>query len=356
MSGTETSDAGPAPIEEAGGWRAVLGDLTEGRDLSGDTARAVIATILAGRATDAQIAAFIVGLRMKGETTEELVAMREAALDAALPLELPEGTVDIVGVGGSASRREAALNVSTMASFVAAAAGARVCKHGNRKASSTSGSFDLLEALGVNVEISPAQLEAGVAEVGVGFAFARAFHPSFRHVGPVRVEVGIPTVFNVLGPLSHPGRPKRQVVGVADSKAAPKMADVLAATGSERSLVVTGHLEIDEFSVTGPSSVIDVANGQISSYEVDPAACGIEVVDPAVLAGGDAAANADIATRIFAGESDPRRGMIELNAAAGLVAAGVADTLSAGVQAASAAIDDGGAAAKVAALVEHTNR
>lgn len=356
MSDSTTDVDGPAPIDRVGGWRTVLGDLTEHRDLSAETAQAVIATILAGRATDGQIGAFIVGLRMKGETTEELVAMRAAALDAAMPLELPPGTVDIVGVGGSASRREAALNVSTMASFVAAAAGAQVCKHGNRKASSTSGSFDLLEALGVNVDISPAQLEAGVAEVGVGFAFARAFHPSFRHVGPVRVEVGIPTVFNVLGPLSHPGRPTRQVVGVADAAAAPKMADVLAATGSERSLVVTGHLEIDEFSVTGPSAVIDVSNGEISSYSVDPAACGVAIVEPAALAGGDAATNAQIATHIFAGEPDPRRGMIELNAAAGLVAAGIVDDLAAGVVAAAAAIDDGGAAAKVAALAAHTNR
>lgn len=343
-------------IEDVGGWRGVLGALTAGTDLTTETTRAVITTILAGEATDAQISAFIVALRVKGETTDELVGMREAALAASTPLTLPDNAVDIVGVGGSAARRESALNVSTMAAFVASAAGATVCKHGNRKASSTSGAFDLLEALGVNVGLAPESLADCVAEVGVGFALAPAFHPAFRHVGPVRRELEIPTVFNVLGPLSHPGQPKRQVIGVADLDMAPKMADVLAATGSKRSLVVTGHGAIDEFSVTGPSVVHDVNNGEVTSYEVDPTDCGVEPRTADQMAGGDAAANAEIATRIFAGDPDVRRGMIVLNAAAGLVAAGVAATLADAVIAANAAIDNGGAAAKVAALVEFTNR
>lgn len=343
-------------IEDVGGWPEVLSALVAGTDLTTEITRAVVATILAGEATDAQISAFIVALRIKGETTDELVGMREAALNESTPLVVPDHAVDIVGVGGSVKRRESALNVSTMAAFVAAAAGATVCKHGNRKASSTSGSFDLLEALGVNVGLDPAALGDCVLEVGVGFALAPAFHPAFRHVGPVRRELGVPTVFNVLGPLSHPGRLTRQVIGVADLALAPKMADVLAATGSKRSLVVTGFDAIDEFAVTGPSTVHDVHDGKVTTYEVDPTDVGVEIQSADALSGGDAAANAEIARRIFAGEPDPRRGMIALNAAAGLVAAGAAPTLAEGVVAAESVLDDGGAAAKVAALVEFTNR
>ena len=166
------------------GWAAILGTLADGQDVSADVTRAVLGTILAGEATDAQIAAFIVALRLKGETVEELTGLQGAMIDAATPLALPDGTIDIVGVGGTAHRRSHALNVSTMASFVAAAAGATVCKHGNRKASSTSGAFDLLELLGIGIDIAPDELEAQVRDHGVGFAFARTFHPAMRHVGP----------------------------------------------------------------------------------------------------------------------------------------------------------------------------
>ena len=223
-------------INDHGGWPIVLGTLASGDDLSADITRAVLSTILSGEATDAQIAAFIVGLRIKGETVEELAGLQAAMLDAAAPLAVPDNTIDIVGVGGAPSRRLHALNVSTMAAFVAAAAGATVCKHGNRKASSTSGSFDLLEALGVDVDLTPEQLEAQVNSIGLGFAFARTFHPAMRHVGPVRAQLGIPTVFNVLGPLSHPGRLTKQVVGAGDWSNAKRMVRVLRATGS-RALV-----------------------------------------------------------------------------------------------------------------------
>ena len=197
--------------------------------------------MLNGEATDAQIAAVIVGLRLKGETVDELVGLQAAMIDAATPLAVPENTIDIVGTGGSPSRIRHAFNVSTISAFVAAAAGATVCKHGNVKVSSTSGAFDLLEALGVDISITPAQLESQVDSIGLGFAFARAFHPAMRHVGPVRAQLGIPTVFNVLGPLSHPGRVRRQVVGVGDWSIAERVARVLEATGSRRSLVVHGN-------------------------------------------------------------------------------------------------------------------
>ena len=210
-----TNRSDPTDLAALGGWREVLGVLTAGHDLTAEQSGAAMGEILAGEATDAQIAAFIVALRVQGETADELGGLRSAVLAEAAPLDVPAGTIDIVGVGGAPSRRTAALNVSTMAAFVAAGAGATVCKHGNRKASSTSGSFDLLEALGVNVDVDPSTLERQVADIGVGFAFARSFHPAFRHVGPVRAELGIPTVFNVLGPLSHPGRLTRQVIGAA---------------------------------------------------------------------------------------------------------------------------------------------
>lgn len=328
----------------------MLGTLADGDDLSAEAARAVLGTILAGEATDAQIAAFIVGLRIKGETVEELTGLQGAMIDAATPLTMPDGTIDIVGVGGAASRRLHALNVSTMAAFVVAGAGAIVCKHGNRKASSTSGSFDLLEALGVDVEIAPAALEAQVRDHGIGFAFARTFHPAMRHVGPVRAELGIPTVFNILGPLSHPGRLTRQVIGVADWSIADRMIRVLHATGSQRALVVHGHGGLDELTTTGPSKMLSLEAGEITEIDIDAGDLGFATATAADLVGGDAAANAEIARRVFAGERGALRDIVVLNAAAGLVAAGVVADLGAGVEAAVGAIDDGRAAAKVAAL------
>jgi anthranilate phosphoribosyltransferase len=337
-------------LDAHGGWPGILGTLAAGDDLTADATRAVLGTVLAGEATDAQIAAFIVGLRIKGETVEELTGLQGAMLDAATPLTMPAATIDIVGVGGAASRRAHALNVSTMAAFVAAGAGATVCKHGNRKASSTSGSFDLLEALGVDVDIAPDALEAQVAAHGVGFAFARTFHPAMRHVGPVRAELGIPTVFNILGPLSHPGRLTRQVLGVADRSIADRMIQALRATGSVRALVVHGEGGLDELTTTGVSHVLSLDDGEITESTVDATELGLDRVSAADLAGGDASANAGIARRVFAGEPGPARDIVVLNAAAGLVVAGIADDLGAGVEAAAAAIDDGRAAAKVAAL------
>jgi anthranilate phosphoribosyltransferase len=345
-----TTSADGAGLDEHGGWPGVLGTLADGRDLSGDAAAAVLGTILAGEATDAQIAAFIVGLRIKGETVDELAGLQQAMLGAASPLSVPAGTIDIVGVGGAPSRRTGALNVSTMAAFVAAGAGATVCKHGNRKASSTSGSFDLLEALGVAVDIDPPTLERQVADIGVGFAFARTFHPAMRHVGPVRAELGIPTVFNILGPLSHPGRLTRQVIGAADWSIADRMARVLRATGSERVLVVHGDGGLDELSTTGPSKMISVDGDDIREVAVDAVDLGLARATAADLVGGDAEANAAIARRIFAGAPGPHRDIVVLNAAAGIVVAGLADDLADGVARAEAAIDDGRAAAKLEAL------
>ena len=268
-------------LDDHGGWPGVLGRLSAGEDIGEAAARAALDTVLAGDATDAQLAAFLVALRQKGETVEEMTGLVRAMHDAAVRPELPANTIDLVGAGGSKLGREAALNVSTMASFVAAGAGATVCKHGNRKASSTSGSFDLLEALGVQIELTKEQLEACVHEVGVGFAFARTFHPAMRFAGPVRAQLGIPTVFNVLGPLSHPARLSRQVVGVPDADVGLRMAAVLAATGSTHSMVVTGDGGLDELSTTGPNTAHHDGEGGVSPTPSEPGAVGRAVATAA---------------------------------------------------------------------------
>lgn len=340
--------------DDFGGWPVTLGALTAGTDITSEHAESVLDSIFEGAATEAQIAAFITALRQKGETVSELSGLVRAMRKVATPLNVADGAIDIVGMGGSPSRRKAALNVSTMASFVAAGAGAVVCKHGNRKASSTSGSFDLLEALGVNFDVPPQQLEAIIAETGIGFAFARTYHPSMRHVGPVRVQLGIPTVFNALGPLANPARVTRQVVGVADAALGEHMALVLAATGSVHSWVVTGDGSLDEIS-PGPTTIHELRDGEIRSLRIDSEDYGIAPPPAGALDGGDAEANAAIAHRLFAGEKGPVRDIVSLNAAAGLVVAGVASDMADGLARAHEALDSGAAAGRLEALIEASN-
>jgi anthranilate phosphoribosyltransferase len=244
------------------------------------------------------------------------------------------------------------LNVSTMASFVAAAAGATVLKHGNRKASSTSGSFDVLEALGINAELDGEGVARCLAEVGVAFCYARGFHPAMRHAGPVRAELGVPTVFNFLGPLSHPARVRRHVIGVSDLRMAPTVVGVLQARGSQRALVVHGHDGMDELTTTTTSTVFELDGGEVREYEFDPAELGINPVSAEAVAGGDAETNAALARRVFAGESGPYRDIVSLNAAAGLWAAGTVDDLVSGLDAARGAIDSGAATDKLDRLIE----
>ncbi len=339
-------------LTEVGGWRTLLGRLVDGTDLTSDEAGAAMTAILAGDATPAQTAGFIVALRQKGETVDELDGLVGAMLGAAAELDLPPGTIDIVGTGGSPRRRTRALNVSTMASIVAAAAGATVCKHGNVKASSTSGSFDLLAALGVNYDLSSARVEEIVREVGIGFCFARAFHPAMRHAGPVRAELGIPTVFNVLGPLSHPGRVRRQVLGVGDPRLLDLVAGVLATRGADHALVVHGADQLDELSLCGPTAVREVRDGEVvGTYQVDPTDFGLTVVAEDDMPGGTPEDNAAIARAVFAGEAGPARDIVTLNAGAGLYVAGVVDSLADGVRVAGEAIDAGRAAATLEHLV-----
>jgi anthranilate phosphoribosyltransferase len=344
----------PSPLDAHGGWSALLARLTDGHDLDPTWCRAAMEEILAGDTTAARIAAFIVGLRMKGPSIPEVVALVDAMAAAAAPVPLSDETrraaVDIVGTGG-ASTRAAVVNVSTIASFVAAGAGALVCKHGNRKVSSSSGSFDLLEQLGVPVDIDGAAVARCVEEVGVGFCFARGFHPAMRHVAPVRAELGIPTVFNFLGPLSHPAGVVRQVIGVSDPATAPTVIGVLAARGSVQSMVVHGHDGMDELTTTDSSSVWELRGGEVTSRDVSPESVGLSRASAGDLAGGDPVVNADIARRVLGGEPGPHRDLVLLNAAAGLVVAGLADDLAGGIALGAAAIDDGRAAGKLDRLV-----
>lgn len=343
-------------LEKSGGWPALLADLCDGQDLPAEMAETVLSEILAGDADPVQIAAFLVALKIKGETTEETTGLVRAMLSAAEPLDLPDGTIDIVGTGGSLARREAALNVSTMACFVAAGAGATVCKHGNRRASSTSGAFDLLEALGLPIEQSPEEVSGQVRRTGLGFAFARTFHPAMRFAGPVRAGIGIPTVFNVLGPLSHPGRVRRQVIGTVDPALADRMIRVLRANGSVRSWVATGHGGVDEITTTGSTRIVELKEDEISEWELDPGDLGIREVEPSSLAGGDPQENATIARAIFSGEErGARRDIVVLNAAAGLVVAGIVDGIADGFELAGTAIDDG-RAAQVLKVVGETSQ
>lgn len=334
------------------GWQTVLGRLASGVDLSAQESRAALGEVLAGNATPAQIAAFIVAMRLKGESAEEIGGLVAAMLDAASPLDIPPDTIDIVGTGGSAALRDRAFNVSTVASFVVAGAGATVCKHGNRKASSTSGSTDMLEALGVAVELDSTGVERCVREAGIGFCFARMFHPAMRHVAPVRAELGIPTVFNILGPLSHPGRVRRQVLGVADPARVDVIGEVLRQRDMTHALVVHGADGLDELTTTDRSIILEIRNGSVTRTELDPRDVGIERRTIDEIAVGDPAANAAVARRVLEGEPGAHRDIVVLNAAAGLVVAGLAGDVAAGVAQAEAAIDDGRAAGALARLVE----
>jgi anthranilate phosphoribosyltransferase len=350
-----SSITGSAGLDGQGGWPAVLGPLTAGSDIPADLAAAAMTEVLAGNATPAQIAGFIVSLRMKGETVDEIVGLLTAMQAAAesVPLADVNGVIDTCGTGGDRSH---SINVSTIAALVVAGAGVRVCKHGNRAASSSCGSADLLEALGVRIDLEPERVARCVEEAGIGFCFAPRFHPAMRQTIPTRRELGVPTVFNFLGPLANPAGVRRQVLGVSDARMADKMAGVLAQLGSERALIVYGHDGLDELTTTTTSTVVELdESGEVIRYDVDPAACGIRLTEPATLRGSDAAGNAVAARSVLAGEPGPHRDIVVLNAAAGLIAGGAAEGLLDGLAAAAAAIDDGRAAAALDQLVAISN-
>ncbi len=357
----------PTKLAELGGWPALFGALSSGAGASGsDQPEAMTALlvaglteILSGQASEGQIGAFAVGLATRGERPEEIAALVEVMLAHAVPLDLGDqagAAVDIVGTGG-AKTGQPAMNVSTMASLVAAACGVPICKHGNRKASSTSGSTDVLEELGIAVELDAAGVAGCVREAGVGFAFARAFHPAMRHAGPVRAQLGVPTVFNLLGPLSNPAHVQRMVLGVSDAGRARLMIDALAARGLPRAMVVSGLDGLDEFTLNGPTQVFELRDATITEAQFNPTEVGLSEAGPTDISGGDPAHNASLARSILGGETvGARRDIVVLNAAAALVVGDVASTMVEGVERADAAISSGEAAEVLTRLVDVSNR
>lgn len=339
-------------LDRHGGWPAILSEIIGGRDISRAAAGAAMATILAGEATDAQIASYAVALRAKGESSEELTGMLAEAMAASpgVPLTDEERSraIDIVGTGGDGSH---SVNVSTMAALVVAGAGVPVCKHGNRSASSKAGTADVLELLGVALELSGEGVAACVREAGMGFCFAQAFHPAFRFAGPPRREIGVPTFFNLIGPMANPGGVRRQLIGVADPRFAPAMLAALQRQGLTSAWVVHGE-GMDELTTTGHSSVLALRDGAVSSFDVDPRELGLAPATPDDLRGGEAEDNAAAVRRVLDAEPGPHRDIVLLNAAGALVVAGVADDLPSGLTMAATAIDGGQAAQVLERLVE----
>ncbi|MBJ7903302.1 anthranilate phosphoribosyltransferase [Streptomyces sp. NPDC003656] len=349
----------PAGGDTAAGrsWPAVLNSLLEGEDQSADATAWAMDRLLRGEATDAQIAGFLVALRAKGETVQEITGIVRAMYDHANTIEVPGRTVDIVGTGGDGAKT---VNISTMSSIVVAGTGAKVIKHGNRAASSASGSSDVLEKLGVNLELSPGRVAEVAEEAGITFCFAIKFHPALRHVGAARGQLGIRTVFNVIGPLTNPARVRAQAVGVANLAMAPIVAGVFAERGNS-SLVFRGEDGLDELTTTSPSRVWIVRDGKVTEEVFDPRDVGIELVPVDALRGGDPAYNAEVARRLLDGETGPVRDAVLLNSAAALVAldptgAPLADQLRDGMARAAESIDSGAAGRTLERWVAATNR
>jgi anthranilate phosphoribosyltransferase len=360
-------------LVDIGGWPGMLGRVGAGEDLTSAEAAAAMREILEGTATASQIAAFIFGLRCKGETSEELTGMLQAMLEVAetvpLPYEIAERLVDTCGTGGD---RAGTINVSTIAALVVAGAGVPVCKHGGRAASSRTGSADVLEALGVAITLPPGSVARCIEEAGIGFCFAPRYHPAMRNVVQTRRELGVPTAFNLLGPLANPGQARYQLVGVGDGRLAERLARVLAASGTERAWVVHGHDGLDELSTVAPSTVVEWVAGEgvagegvagegvageadVRTFVVDPAVLGLQRPRPEELMGGDPMTNARAAHDVLAGAKGPQRDIVLLNAAGALVIVGEATDLEEGLSLAAESLDGGRARACLDLLVELSN-
>ena len=326
-----------------------LARLLDGEDLTRDQARGVMDTIMSGEATPGQIGGFLVALRLKGETADEIAGSAEAMRAHAITVHPKrDDLVDTAGTGGDGGRT---FNISTAAALVAAAAGAGVAKHGNRSVSSASGSADVLEQLGFRLDLEPERIAESIDGLGFGFMFAPTHHPAMKHAGPVRRELAARTVFNVLGPLTNPAGARAQVMGVYSPELVPVIADVLAQLGARRAFVVHGAGGIDELSPVGPNLVCEVVDGDVRQREIDPLELGIERCDPAELRGGTPAENAQRIREVFEGGNGGRRSAILLNAAGAIAAGGHATDLKEGIGLAREAIDSGAAAERLEALV-----
>jgi anthranilate phosphoribosyltransferase len=333
--------------------QAALADLLEGRELGRERAREVMSEIMRGEATQAQIGGFLVALRLKGETADEIAGCAEAMREHVLPV-LPrrDDLVDTAGTGGDGA---STINISTAAAIVAAAAGAGVAKHGNRAVSSASGSADVLEALGFSLEQPPERIAQSIDELGFGFMFAPTHHPAMRHAAPVRRELAARTVFNVLGPLTNPAGARAQVIGVYAKPLVRTIAEVLVQLGARRAFVVHGAYGIDELSPAGPNDVCEVVDGEVRARVIDPVELGLERCDPDELRGGSPAQNAEAFREVLDGADGGRRDAILLNAAGAIAAAGHAADLREGLELARNAVDSGAAKARLDELARFSN-
>lgn len=328
--------------------REAIDKVVSGRSLDMGEAASVMGEIMEGEATPAQLGAFLTALRLKGETAEEIAGMATVMREKALRVEVSGPLVDSVGTGGDGKNT---FNISTAAAFVAAGAGLKVAKHGNRAASSSCGSADVLEELGVKIELAPASVAHCVKEVGIGFMFAQAFHPAMRHAGPVRREIGIRTVFNILGPLTNPAGVQHLLLGVADPHLSETMARVLALLGVDHALVVHGHGGLDELSLSGDSSVWEVRGSEVEPWTLRLADTGLAIRSTGDIRGGTKEENAETMRRIFQGEAGPIRDIVLLNSAGVLMAGDRVDSIKEGIKTAAEIIDDGGALEKLEDLV-----
>jgi anthranilate phosphoribosyltransferase len=338
-------------MSDADMWPDLLARLTRREALETDEAAAAMRLIMQGDATPGQIGGFLMALRTKGETVDEIEGLARTMLEFANPVNAPSPVIDTCGTGGD---RSGTFNISTVAAIVVAGAGVPVAKHGNRAASSHCGSADLLEALGVKIDLAPQGVERCLEDAGVAFLFAPVFHPAMAHAGPVRGELRVPTVFNFLGPLTNPARPYAQVLGVSDERMLPLMAEVLARRGV-RAKLYRGEDGLDELTTTGISTIYDVKDGAVRERHLDPSEHGLKRAKSDDLAGGDADDSAKIARRILEGEPGPKRDVVLLNAGAALEVAGFAGSLDEGMATAARSIDDGEAAAALARWVEVSN-
>jgi anthranilate phosphoribosyltransferase len=343
-------------IDRIGGWSQLLSTLLRGEALPANDAQVAMNAVLLGEASSAQIAAFVMALRSKGETAEELQGMLAAVLEASEPVPLDAKfsthAIDIVGTGGDKSH---SVNISTMAAFVVAGAGVPVCKHGNRAASSQCGTADVLEALGVKIDLDGEGVARCVEQAGMGFCFAPKFHPAFRHAGPTRKELGVPTAFNLLGPMANPAQVSYMVVGVGDPGMAHKMAHAIAGRGVQRAWVVHGHGGLDELSLSGDCPVVMIDHGTVSEFVLNAKDFGLQPADVTAVRGGDPAHNAQVIRDTFGGTRGAIRDIVVFNAAAGLVVAGVASHMADGIERAQASIDSGAANNVVDALIKISN-
>ncbi|MCB9993833.1 MAG: anthranilate phosphoribosyltransferase [Hyphomicrobiaceae bacterium] len=332
--------------------KQALSRLADAQDLTGEEMRDVMRIIMSGEATPAQIGAFLMGMRAKGETVGEIAAAVSIMREMMIPVDAPENAMDIVGTGGDGG---GTLNISTASAIVTASAGVPIAKHGNRALSSKSGSSQVLEELGVKLDISADQIARCIREAGIGFMFAPQHHPAMRHVGPVRMEMGVRTMFNLLGPQSNPAGVHYYLLGVFAREWVEPVAAALMANRAKSAWVVWGSNGIDEITTTGPTFVASVKHGDFRSFDLHPEDVGIPLATNADLAGGDPAYNAEAIRQLLAGTNGPYRDVVLMNSGAALLVAGKAATLKDGIELAAARIDSGAAAETLAKLVAVSN-